>query len=234
MPSINPRPSPLGSDAAQQPMTTTISPLEALADELGDFATRIERDLKLSVGTMLAEIREEMSALRASRAETELRLDRAVAARLAELQSGAPGPPGERGERGEAGEAIEGPPGVQGIPGPPGAPGEAGARGEPGPIGEIGPIGPPGEAAPKDQGIPPQVWAEGSLTRAISSRTAARLYQARRDTARGTAARRLDRHRRRGEAPYVGEVCGLFDPKGAYRKLDLVTFNGQRVAREAG
>jgi integrin beta 3 len=208
---------------------TTISPLEALADELGDFAKRIERDLKLSVGAMLAELREEMSALRASRAETELRLDRAVAVRLAELQDGPQGPPGERGERGEAGEAIDGPPGVQGIPGPPGAPGEVGARGEPGLIGEIGPIGPPGERGPEGPTGKFRVatfWAEGVSYEGDLVTHAGSLYQARRDTGREPPHDDWIVVAACGEAPYVGEVLGLFDPKGTYRKFDLVTFNG--------
>jgi hypothetical protein len=29
-----------------------------------------------------------------------------------------------------------------------------------------------------------------------------------------------------GEVPYVGEVCGLFDPARDYRKFDLVAFGG--------
>ena len=29
-----------------------------------------------------------------------------------------------------------------------------------------------------------------------------------------------------GEAPYVGEVCGLFDPEREYRKYDLVSLHG--------
>ena len=213
-------------------MTTTISPLEALADELGDFAARLERDLKLSVGTMLAELRGELSALRASRAETELRLDRAVAARLAELQDGPPGPAGERGERGEAGEAIAGPPGVQGIPGPPGAPGDVGDRGEPGSIGETGPggpAGPPGEAGPPGKFIAPKAWAKGIHYECVLVTHRGSTWCAARDTAeepphddwlcvaaKGEA----------GELPYVGEVCGAHDPKRTYRKFDLVTFNG--------
>ena len=92
----------------------------ALGGELGDMAARIERDLKLALAV-------EVERLRADRAEFELRIERAVAERLASLQDGPPGPPGERGERGEPGEAITGPPGepgIQGLPGPPGEPGE--------------------------------------------------------------------------------------------------------------
>jgi len=94
----------------------------ALGGELGDMAARIERDLKLALAV-------EVERLRADRAEFELRIERAVAEKLASLQDGPPGPPGERGERGEPGEAITGPPGepgIQGLPGPPGEPGGEG------------------------------------------------------------------------------------------------------------
>jgi len=108
-----------------------ISPLETLAAELGAIAARIERELRLSASALQAE-------LRAERAEFELRIERAVAERLAALKDGAPGPAGERGERGEPGEAIIGPPGEQGIPGPPGA--DSDVPGPPGPepyVGEV-------------------------------------------------------------------------------------------------
>jgi hypothetical protein len=94
----------------------------ALGGELGAQAARIERDLKLAFTV-------EAERLRADRAEFELRIERAVAERLASLQDGPPGPSGERGERGEPGEAITGPPGepgIQGLPGPPGEPGGEG------------------------------------------------------------------------------------------------------------
>lgn len=123
------------------------APLDELAaslgGELGAIAARIERDLRLQFAV-------EVERLRAERAEFELRIERAVAEKLAALKDGPPGPQGERGERGEPGEAITGPPGEQGIQGPPGAP---------------------------------------------------------------------------GEVPYVGEVCGLFDPSREYRKYDLVCFH---------
>lgn len=130
------------------------SPLEALAAEIAGDVARIERELRAEVAVMLSEIREERAALRAARAEAELR----IAARLGELRDGPQGPPGEAGERGEKGEAITGPPGEQGIQGPPGA--DSFVPGPPGPV------------------------------------------------------------------PYVGEVCGLWEPGRSYRKYDLVSFNG--------
>jgi hypothetical protein len=95
----------------------------ALGGELGAVAARIERELK----TMFAL---ESERLRAERAEFELRVERAVAARLAELKDGPPGPQGSPGERGEPGAGIVGPPGEPGPPGPPGEPGETPYVGE--------------------------------------------------------------------------------------------------------
>lgn len=115
----------------------------ALGGELGAQVARIERELLLRFAL-------EAEKLRAGNAEFELRVERAVAERMAALKDG------EAGPQGPPGEAIVGPPGPPGesITGPP------------------GPSGPP------------------------------------------------------GEAPYVGEVCGAFDPERAYRKFDLVNFNG--------
>jgi hypothetical protein len=67
-----------------------VSPLEALAAELAADMDRIERDLKMSLAL-------EVERLRAERAEFELRVERAVAVRLALLKDGATGPPGEPG-----------------------------------------------------------------------------------------------------------------------------------------
>jgi hypothetical protein len=95
-------------------------PLDALAAELGSIAARLERELRLQVASLLSDVRNELAELRAARAESELRIERAIAEKLAGLQDGPPGPPGAPGERGEPGEGITGPPGEQGIPGPPG------------------------------------------------------------------------------------------------------------------
>ena len=116
----------------------------SLGGELGAIAARIERDLLLRFAL-------EAERLRAGQAEFELRVERAVAEKLATIKDGLPGPQGERGEQGEPGEAVMGPQGEQG---------ERGERGEP------------------------------------------------------------------GEVPYVGEVCGLFDPERQYRKYDLVSLHG--------
>lgn len=89
----------------------------SLGGELGAIAARIERDLKLQFAV-------EIERLRAERAEFELKIERAVADRLAALKDGPQGLQGEPGERGEPGEAITGPAGEQGVQGPPGPPGE--------------------------------------------------------------------------------------------------------------
>lgn len=95
------------------------SPLEALAAEVGADVARIEREMKAAFSL-------ESERLRAERAEFLLGIERAVAARLAELKDGPPGPQGSPGERGEPGEGIVGPPGDPGPPGPPGEPGADG------------------------------------------------------------------------------------------------------------
>jgi len=95
----------------------------SLGGELGAIAARIERDLMLRFAL-------EAERLRAGQAEFELRVERAVAERLATLKDGPAGAQGERGERGEPGEAVVGPPGPEGVPGPPGAPGEVPYVGE--------------------------------------------------------------------------------------------------------
>lgn len=105
-------------------------PLEALAAELGSITGSLERELRLGATAMLMEVQKEIATLRAERAEFELRVERAVAERLASLQDGAPGPPGERGERGEPGEGMDGPPGEPGAEGPPGPPGPVPYTGE--------------------------------------------------------------------------------------------------------
>jgi len=128
--------------------------------ELGKIVGRAERELRLQVQTLLSEVREEVAAIRASSAETELRLERALAEKLAAVRDGPPGPPGARGERGEPGErglqgeAVQGPPGPHGARGEAGPPGQA-IQGPPGPPGERGEDGPPGLF------IPPRAWAKG-------------------------------------------------------------------------
>lgn len=96
--------------------------VDVLAAELGSVAARIERELHLRVDVALAELREEIAALRAWRAETALQVA---------SQTGPAGPAGERGEPGLPGEAIVGPRGEPGesITGPSGPPGERGERG---------------------------------------------------------------------------------------------------------
>ncbi len=135
------------------------SSFDALAEELGAVAARVEREVRLQVAAALAEVREELSGLRASKAEAELRAANAerafadqITARLAAVQDGAPGP---KGDPGEPGESIVGP---QGPPGENGAIGEAGPQGPPGESirGAEGPMGPPG-----DRGDPGEAGSQG-------------------------------------------------------------------------
>jgi hypothetical protein len=134
-------------------MNGTASPLEALFAEAGAATGRIERECRLSVALMLAEVREEVAAMRAARAELELSTARAITAGLALLRDGEPGPPGEsiKGDKGDPGE--QGDPGLAGDPGEPGPPGES-IKGDKGDPGERGEPGPPGESIRGDQGDP--------------------------------------------------------------------------------
>jgi hypothetical protein len=198
-----------------------LSPLEELADELGIFAARVEREVRLSVSTVLAEIR-------ASTAETELRLERTLAEKMAAVQPGPPGPPGPPGEPGLPGAGIQGPPGEPGPVGPPGGRGEAGPPGEAiqGPPGEPGPAGPPGEPGPPGKFIAPKAWARGVHYEAALVTHRGSTWCALRDTADEPPHDDWTLVAACGEPPYLGQVCGLFDPRRSYAQFDLVSLNG--------
>lgn len=103
------------------PTVPLVSPLEALAAELGADAARIEREARLTVSGAVNEMRAEVLSLKLQLTE-----------RLAALRDGEAGPqgaPGESGERGEQGEA--GTPGADGLTGEQGPPGPPGASVEP-------------------------------------------------------------------------------------------------------
>lgn len=99
-----------------------VTPLEALAEELGAITGRMERETDLRLAAIEADINRKA-------AELELRV-LMFEGRAAAVKDG------ERGEKG-----------LDGIPGTPGIPGPEGPRGEPGPSGEsiVGPQGAPGE-----------------------------------------------------------------------------------------
>lgn len=125
------------------------SALDALADELGAVAGRIEREADLRIRTALAEAAREY-------AERNLAFDRIIRRMedaLAGIRSGDPGTPGERGEKGDPGAAGES--GKAGEPGPRGEPGEQGSPGERGPEGPAGPQGERGERGADGKGIDP-------------------------------------------------------------------------------
>lgn len=116
-----------------------ISPLDALAAELGAVAARIERDVRLQATAAISAIHQEMAVLRANFAEIELRMVNAeraltdqIATRLASVKDGDPGPPGAPGE------SIKGDPGPAGEPGETGAPGQDGRDGKDGAPGRDG------------------------------------------------------------------------------------------------
>jgi hypothetical protein len=213
------KPEPLPPSAQRMSDTSPLdAAIDAFGEELGAMAARIERELRLSLSVALAE-------MRASRAETEL----AITARMGELRDGRAGPPGERGAQGAPGEAITGPPGDQGLPGPPGEPGErgeAGERGDRGGPGEPGPPGDRGEPGPPGKLPPVRLWQGGVSYEGDVVVRAGETFQARCDTAQEPPGEDWTLIAARGETPYVGEVCGLYEPGRAYRKFDLVTFHG--------
>jgi hypothetical protein len=204
-------------------------PRDALAAELGSVAARVERELRLQMSLMLAEMRERMSAI-------ELHAERTIAARLAEVQNGPPGARGEPGERGFPGEAIAGPPGEQGIPGPPGEIGEAGprgVRGEPGERGEMGPPGERGEAGPPGKFTAIKAWQRGVHYESAIITHHGSTWCALRDTAE--------------EPPHEDWICvaeagrdgaegrsftirGIWNASSQYRTLDIVAKDGSSFA----
>jgi hypothetical protein len=206
-------------------MSANALPHDPLVMELGSIVGRVERELRLQVAAMLAELRAEISALHTARAEAEL----AITGRLAQLRDGPRGPQGEPGARGEPGEAIQGPPGVQGIPGPPGAPGDVGARGEAGAIGETGPIGPPGDRGAEGPAGKFRVvtfWAEGVSYEGDLVTHFGSLYQARADTAREPPHADWICLAVAGEAGRSFTVRGTWNATAQYRALDVVALAG--------
>jgi hypothetical protein len=205
---------------------------DPIAVELGSIVGRIERDLRLQVAALLAEIRQEMAALRADRAELGL----GIAARLAELHDGTEGPKGEKGDPGEAIVGPIGPPGPagppgEGIAGPQGERGEQGFPGEAiaGPNGEQGPPGPPG---PPGRFKTPSAWTRGVHYDGELVTHGGSTWCAARDTAE--------------EPPHDDWLCvaeagrdgqsitirGLWKAADRYRALDVVALNGSSfVAR---
>jgi hypothetical protein len=211
------------------------SPLESLAEELGDFALRVERGVELRLAAALAEIREETAALRAQRAETELSIQRAIAEKLATLRDGPPGPPGERGDPGERGEAIQGPAGERGLVGPAGAAGEQGVRGDRGEPGEAGPRGERGETGPVGKFSPPVVWAKGIHYEAALVTHGGSTYCAARDTAEAPPHEDWICLAAAGAAGIDGQsltIRGMWNATTVYRTMDVVAINGSSfVAR---
>jgi hypothetical protein len=194
--------------------------LDALADELGHFAARVEREVQLRTDAAVAE-------LRAARAEFEMRFRTAEqmildqAARLA-ASPGPAGPPGESvtgppGPPGLPGESITGP---QGPAGPPGAPGD--------PI--PGPPGPPGPAGHLP-GVEPWKSRVHYAAAVVTHRGA--TWQAIRDTGTEPPS---DDWRILAAAGCAGDegrsfrVRGAWEAAGAYERLDVVVRDGSSFA----
>lgn len=136
---------------------------EILADELGQFAANLRRDIQQSSELALARVREAEANLHRERAEFQLSVERALAdlrSRAAELRNGKDGRDGidgksVQGEKGETGPSgPKGETGAVGPVGPKGDKGDAGDRGEtivgpPGPQGEKGDKGDTGDVGPE-------------------------------------------------------------------------------------
>jgi hypothetical protein len=104
--------------ASSAPLMPARAPLDLLAEELGEFAGRIERELTLKFAVKEAALAAREAALETREAEREMRLvkmEQAVAERLATLRDGEPGPTGPPGEKGDRGE--DGAPGRDGVDG---------------------------------------------------------------------------------------------------------------------
>lgn len=155
-------------------MPGILSPLDALAEELGAVAARIERELRARFDAMLAELRAEANAVRAVASEMELRAIKAerahadiVAARVAEVRDGRDGVDGVAGKDGDRGidgapgrDGADGAAGKDGAPGMDGAPGRDGIDGAPGMDGADGAAGKDGEA-----GVPGRDGIDGAAGR---------------------------------------------------------------------
>jgi hypothetical protein len=111
-----------------------------------------------------------------------------------------------------------------GMAGADGAPGPIGERGEPGPVGdkgERGDPGPMGQVRAVRSYEDGTVYYEGDLVHHNGS-----TWQARSDTASTPGSVNWTLIAARGVDAPVGDVRGLYDPEGQYRKFDLVTLNG--------
>lgn len=241
------------SVAVSAPHMPNNSPYDALADELGAVAGRIEREATLRINAAIADIR-------ARDAERELRLDRlerSILERLATVKDGEPGPAGEpgkpgesivgpqgekgdpgepgpagetivgpKGEKGDPGESITGPQGEKGDPGElgtAGAPGARGDKGEKGDPGDAGPEGPPGALPAVEEWKAGDVHYQGEVVTHEGA-----TYQARKDTAQPLGHADwvcLAKGGRDGQDGRSLTIKGTYDPKATYAELDVVTLN---------
>jgi hypothetical protein len=214
-------------------MRASALPHDPVLLELGSIVGRVERELRLQVSALLSEVREEMAALRAQRAEAELTARAYLAEKVAALQDGPPGPPGERGERGERGEAIQGPTGERGAVGPAGAAGEQGLRGERGEAGEAGPRGERGADGPagKFAGIKP--WQRGIHYESAIVTHAGATWGALRDTAEPPPHEDWICVAAAGEAGRSFNVRGTWNASAQYRAFDVVALAGSSFVARA-
>ena len=195
-----------------------------LADELGQFAAAVRRELKQEVGTLTAELRAETQGALRQLAEARLALagvEKQISERLASLHDGKDGDRGPEGPPGRDGAAGER--GLQGPAGKDGPPGENGKDGLPGAAGEPGPAGPPGLI-----GMLPAVkaWSDAVHYQAAVVFHRGSLYQARRDTAREPPHEDWQPLALRGDDGRTWQHKGLWSSSAEYLTGDVVALDG--------
>jgi hypothetical protein len=244
LPSPKPQPQPAAqataSDAARTAQWTEYIQTEisavvkavgiALGEERAKFRKQIET-LEAKLNKL-----EEVASLDARFNE----LERHLAARQEALNDanrsatgprGEPGPQGEPGIPGAHGEKGDpGQPGRQGPQGPPGEMGKLGipgARGEPGPKGDPGPQGDPGPPGKLPLAKTYQTDTVHYAGDVVVHQGA--TYQAIRDTGRGVTHADwicLARAGGNGCDGKTPNVCGTFDARKTYGRLDIVALDG--------
>lgn len=230
-----------------QPVPAVLSPLDILAEELGNVAGRIEREASLRVAAALSD-------LRRVDAERELRFDgleRRIGERLATVKDGEPGTdgrdgkdgrdgvPGQDGERGMDGkdgrDGVDGAPGRDGLDGAIGKDGRDGIDGKDGTVGRDGVDGrdgKDGERGPEGpSGKLPLVkeWTDRVYYEAESVTLDGSTYQAIRDTGRSPPSDDwicLASAGRDGAEGRSFSIAGTYSATENYKAFSVVTLNG--------
>jgi hypothetical protein len=207
--------------------SSTTTPLDLLALELGAVAGRIEREVNLRILAATAELARRQAELDAKAVEFASRfeaIERAMAERLATLQNGKDGLNGKDGKDGLDGkdgqDGKDGRAGTDGKDGEPGGPGDRGERGEPG---LNGLAGLPGKL-PMVRAWTDQVHGQGEVVAHDGA-----TWQAQRDTGHGPPHEHwicLARAGADGAAGSTFRIRGTWEAETEYRALDVAVLNG--------